>query len=200
VSEPAEIPLFPLHTVLFPDGPLALRIFEPRYLDMISERMKADAPFGVVLIAHGAEAGPAAVPRPVGTLARIVDWNRQDDGLLGITARGGRRFRIVHSQVRPSRLLAAAVQVDEEPPPQAVPARFRKLADLLERLIPHAGPLYENQALRLDDAHWVAFRLAELVGTPLEERQALLESDDPIARLERVQGIIDALATSSRGD
>ena len=62
-----QVPLFPLNTVLFPGGPLPLRIFEPRYLDMISACMKDDAPFGVLLIRDGAETGPATT-WDVGTL------------------------------------------------------------------------------------------------------------------------------------
>ena len=87
-----EVPLFPLNTVLFPGGPLPLRIFETRYLDMVSRCMKDDLPFGVLLIREGAEVGPAATC-DVGTLARIVDWYQGSDGLLGVTAIGTERFR-----------------------------------------------------------------------------------------------------------
>jgi Lon protease-like protein len=88
-----QAPLFPLNTVLFPDGPLPLRIFEPRYLDMISGCMKQDKPFGVLLIKDGHEAGPATT-HSVGTLARVTDWYQGSDGLLGITAIGTERFRL----------------------------------------------------------------------------------------------------------
>ena len=82
-----RVPLFPLSTVLFPGGPLPLRIFEARYVDMISRCMKDDSPFGVVLIREGDEVGPAKT-HDIGTLARIVDWYQGSDGLLGVTARG----------------------------------------------------------------------------------------------------------------
>ena len=81
-----RVPLFPLNTVLFPGGPLPLRIFESRYIDMISERMKADAPFGVLLIRSGQESGPAKT-YGVGTLARISDWYQGSDGLLDFVRR-----------------------------------------------------------------------------------------------------------------
>ena len=83
-NEAVRIPLFPLNTVLFPGGPLPLRIFETRYIDMISERMREDAPFGVLLIKEGHEAGPASTYE-IGTLARITDWYQGSDGLLGIS-------------------------------------------------------------------------------------------------------------------
>ena len=83
-----QVPLFPLNTVLFPGGPLPLRIFEARYVDMISHCLKENASFGVLLIREGQEAGTPASTFEVGTLARIVDWYQGSDGLLGVTAIG----------------------------------------------------------------------------------------------------------------
>jgi len=90
-----EIPLFPLGTVMFPGGPLALRIFEARYIDLVRRCMRDSSGFGIVLIREGQEAGGPAVTYDVGTLARIVDFSQQPDGLLGIRAMGERRFRIL---------------------------------------------------------------------------------------------------------
>ena len=83
-----NIPLFPLHTVLYPDGQLPLRIFEPRYVDMISECLKTNTGFGVCLIKQGAETGPAATCFNIGTYAEVVDFSRQTNGLLTITIQG----------------------------------------------------------------------------------------------------------------
>ena len=85
-----QVPLFPLRTVLYPGGPLPLRIFESRYIDMIGRCLKTDSLFGVLLIKEGSESG-AATTYDVGTLARITDWYQGSDGLLGITARTRRR-------------------------------------------------------------------------------------------------------------
>ncbi|HOY01378.1 MAG TPA: LON peptidase substrate-binding domain-containing protein, partial [Zoogloea sp.] len=90
-----EIPLFPLGTVLFPDGVLPLKLFEARYLDMAARCMRANAPFGVCLIREGGEVGAPAVPHGVGSIARITGWDMDKPGLLFITTRGGERFRIV---------------------------------------------------------------------------------------------------------
>ena len=97
-----QIPLFPLGTVLFPGGPLPLRIFEPRYLDMVSDCLRNDKAFGVCLIKDGREVGEPAQPFDVGTMAKIVDWDRTDDGLLAITALGTSRFRICLLYTSPS--------------------------------------------------------------------------------------------------
>jgi len=127
----ATLPLFPLNTVLFPGGPLRLRIFEPRYLDMVSRCMREDSGFGVALIVAGREAGGAAQTVTIGTHARIVDFEQLDDGLLGITARGERRFRIVHAHQESDGLNVAQVEwLDDElraeVPPQAdIGERYR---------------------------------------------------------------------------
>ena len=88
--------LFPLSTVLFPGGKLPLRIFETRYIDMVRACLRSDAPFGVVLIKTGSETGSARF-FDVGTTARIVDWEVDDDGLLGISVRGESRFVVRNS-------------------------------------------------------------------------------------------------------
>jgi Lon protease-like protein len=111
-----KIPLFPLGTVLFPGGPLPLRIFEQRYLDMISSCLKNDSRFGVLLIRTGKETGDATT-HSVGTLARIVDWYQGSDGLLGITAIGEERFRLLQSERQENGLhLGDVKRLEAEPP------------------------------------------------------------------------------------
>ena len=92
-----DIPLFPLNAVLFPGGTLSLRIFEPRYLDLVRDCTRSNSGFGVCLILAGREAGEPATPAAVGTLAHIEDFYSLPDGLLGIRARGSRRFRAARS-------------------------------------------------------------------------------------------------------
>ena len=95
-----NIPLFPLSTVLFPEGELKLRLFEPRYLDMVSECLRMDTGFGICLISAGKEAGQAAEFFSLGTYARIIDFEQMSDGLLGINVRGERRFRVEQFEAR----------------------------------------------------------------------------------------------------
>lgn len=89
-----EMPLFPLNVVLFPGMALPLHIFEPRYREMVSRCLDEDLAFGVVLIKEGQEVGGEAVPYRVGTAARIVKVDRQQDGRMNIQVVGTRRFRI----------------------------------------------------------------------------------------------------------
>jgi Lon protease-like protein len=104
----AQIPLFPLNTVLFPGGPLPLRIFETRYTDMVRRCMREQSGFGVVMIQAETAAGPGpetdklARTAETGTLATIVDFNQLSDGLLGITCIGGSRFACCDAGARPT--------------------------------------------------------------------------------------------------
>ena len=105
-----QVPLFPLNTVLFPGGPLPLRIFEPRYLAMVSNCVQSDAPFGVLLIRDGNETGPATT-QEIGTLARITDWYQGSDGLLGVTAVGLQKFRVISSRREASGLNVGTIEI-----------------------------------------------------------------------------------------
>ena len=189
-----ETPVFALNTVLYPGGPLALRIFEPRYVDMVSDRLRRDAPFIVALIRDGSEVGGGAVTRSVGTLARIVDWNRGDDGLLGITALGGRRVQVLATETRPDGLCVATARMLAEEPASAVPGDHRRLVTLLRGLLDQLESTYRHVTPRYDDASWVGYRLSELLPMPLERKQHFLEMEEPLARLRDLTEIVEALA------
>jgi Lon protease-like protein len=178
-----SIALFPLNIVLFPDGPLPLRIFETRYVDMVRRCMRGDLNFGVVLIREGGEVGPAQT-FDVGTLARITDFDQLPDGLLGLSCVGERRFRVVKRSVQTDGLNIADVEWLPMEPTVPVPERHARLADLLRSVLPQLGEVYTDIEMRLDDAAWVGHRLAEILPIPLPEKQTYLEMDDPIQRLE----------------
>jgi Lon protease-like protein len=187
-----EIPLFPLRTVLYPGGPLPLRIFEQRYLDMISRCLKEDAPFGVLLIREGAEVGPATT-FDVGTLARITDWYQGSDGLLGVTATGGQRFRRISDRRQEDGLLVGEVELLPEPEDVALPAQYESLVKVLETVIDDLGRLYEGVEKRYDDAGWVGYRFAEILPVPPEQKQTCLETDDPLERLESMRVVLESV-------
>jgi Lon protease-like protein len=184
-----QVPLFPLNTVLFPGGPLPLRIFEPRYLDMISACMKDDRPFGVLLIREGAETGPATT-HDVGTLATVTDWYQGSDGILGITAIGTDRFRLLASMQQGDGLNLGEVELVPPPPAMPVPASYANLPDILETVLDDLGRLYENLDRHPDDATWVAWRFAEILPVDLEDKQAILESDDIGACLQTIERVL----------
>jgi hypothetical protein len=180
-----ELPLFPLGTVLMPGGPLMLRIFESRYVDMIGRCMREDSGFVVVLIQRGGETGPAAF-HEVGTLAKIVDWHQYDDGILGITALGQSRVRIVESHRQADGLNVGKVDFIAPDPAIALPAKYGYLARLLEQLIDQLSEQYGMIEVNFDDAGWVGARLAEILPLPNQRKQECLELEQPLARLEVV--------------
>jgi len=187
VVDSLDIPLFPLSTVLFPGGTLDLRIFEPRYLDLVRDCTREDRGFGVCLILDGNEAGAPAVPAAVGTLARIVDFHVLPDGLLGIRARGGERFHVQRSRVRDNGLVHGEVRFFADEPPLPIPPEYGLLATILERLHERAeGAFGTHERSRYDDAGWVGFRLAEALPLEPPERQELLQLPDPLQRLARL--------------
>jgi hypothetical protein len=184
--EAVTLPLFPLQTVLFPGGPLALRIFEPRYLDMVRRCLKEQAGFGVTTILEGSEAGAVTHLATVGTRARLVDFDPLPDGLLGITCIGEQRFRVQRRWQQADGLHLAEVAYLGAPAAQALPPELAHLADLLREVLPKLGPGYAHVEPRYEDAGWVADRWAEVLPLATEERLSLLELDAPLERLAQV--------------
>lgn len=186
-----DLPLFPLGTVLYPGGQLPLRIFEQRYLDMVRECARKGTPFGVCLILSGTEAGVPATPAAVGTLAHIVDFHNREDGLLGILAEGGARFRVARTRVRADGLVRGDVEVWPDEPAASVPVELALLQTILERLVENLAPQWHHVPRdRYEDASWVGFRLAELLPLQDEERQHMLELSDPVRRLTELRDIL----------
>ena len=178
-----SIALFPLNIVLFPDGPLPLRIFETRYVDMVRRCMRETQTFGVVLIREGNEVGPAET-FDVGTLAKIVDFHQLSDGLLGLSCLGQQRFRIRTRSRQTDGLNLAEVDWLAPEPKVAVPSRHARLPALLKSVLPQLGGVYEGFEMHLDDAAWVGHRLAEILPMPPADKQTYLELDDPVQRLD----------------
>ncbi len=193
-----EIALFPLRTVLFPDGPLELRIFEPRYLDMIRTTLRNNREFGVLLIRAGSEVGPADT-FDVGTSARIVDFQRLPEGLLGITCRGGRRFRLLSRRRQHDGLNLGSVNWLNEPASVALPANFTSMARLLVSLLAQLDALYPSAERKLDDADWVGRRLAEILPIAPADKQYCLELEDATERLTFLEPFSAALQVQTRG-
>lgn len=192
LDEAAWLPLFPLQTVLFPDGTLPLRIFETRYIDMVRECMRLERPFGVVAIRSGTDTGTSAEPESIGCVANIVDWDMASGGLLMIRTCGQRRFRIHATRVLADQRLEAQVSMLDADLPTAPSAMHVRCATALKLVSDDfdqralQDPQYEDvfsRPLRFDDAGWVANRWCEILPISLKARQKLLEVDDPTARL-----------------
>lgn len=197
--ETDQLPLFPLRTVLFPGGVLPLRIFEPRYIDMIGNCMRNEQGFGVVLIRSGTEARLAQdQDQPdifsLGTEARIVDFNQTDNGLLGIVANGERKFVVHETTTQNDQLLVGQVEYLPEEPVGELLAQHQPLIDILRQLADHQLVREQvdqmNLNLDFDEARSVSFRLADLLPIEPEIKQALLQLRWPKERLNELLRIV----------
>lgn len=186
------LPLFPLNTVLFPGGPLPLKIFESRYVDMIADCLRSSSAFGVVLLATEKE-GTSARLAATGCSAKIVDWDQGTDGLLYVTARGEQRFQLQAVSQQPDGLNVGEViwlQAEPEAPPGS---EHQSMAADLGRLLERNEGLYGDLEPRFDDASWIGYRLAELLPLSLATRQRCLELRDSAARLELLAPVLAKL-------
>jgi len=188
---PLSLPLFPLHTVLYPGGRLPLKIFEQRYVEMAKACLKDGLPFGVCLIRHGDEvakdgAGPAEFAS-VGTLATIETWDMPQLGILHVTSTGRERFEVRSHAVRADGLVVAEVSPIPAEPQAALPAAYAPLAQLLQLLANRVGPQHFPAASAYADSSWVGYRLAVLLPLPLPIKQSMLEINDSAVRLEALR-------------
>ena len=177
--------------MLFPEGRLPLRIFEQRYMDMAKACLKDNAPFGVCLIKQGKEVGEPALPVGVGCLARIVDWDMPQLGVLQVNARGESRFRILEHRAQADGLVRASIELLPEEGDAPIPEALGRYVKLLERVMEQHPALLERPH-RLDSSAWVSARLAELLPLPLDAKQALLEIENGRARLEKLDALVRA--------
>ncbi|MEO7068298.1 MAG: LON peptidase substrate-binding domain-containing protein [Rhodanobacter sp.] len=190
-SPVVEMPLFPLAAVLYPGGQLLVRVFEPRYLDLVRECTRHQSLFGVCMILQGHETGEPAIPAAIGTTARITDFHAGEAGLLSVQAEGGQRFRVARSRARADGLLRGHVELWDAEPTVEVPVEFALLQSILERLIETMAPHWRlAPRSQYDDASWVGFRLAELLPLDTHEQQRLLELTDPLQRLAELRDIL----------
>jgi hypothetical protein len=185
---PETLPLFPLHTVLFPGATLGLRVFETRYLDLVRDCARNGRGFGICLILEGGAVGAPAAPAAIGTEAVIEDFGTGDDGLLTITVRGARRFHASRLRVRDNGLQVAEVEWLGDAAGEPVRPEHAVLVTLLRYAL--AGAAEQPDAACFDDAGWVGWRLAGLLPIRPTQRQALLQIDDPHERLQRLLSLI----------
>jgi Lon protease-like protein len=184
-----SIPLFPLRTVLFPDGPPPRRLPAPRDLEMISAGKKQDTSIGVVLATPDSESadGDTFTANRVGTLAKVTDWYQGSDGILGVTACGSSRFSVMSHERQADGLYVGEVELLANEPVEPFPEKYVSMANLLEAVIDDLGLLYTDLEKRYDDATWVGYRFAEVLPISLDEKQFCLELSGSGRRLEFLQ-------------
>lgn len=184
-----QLPLFPLSSIVMPDGLMPLRLFERRYIDMVKNCFKTDTGFGVCLIKEGNEAGEPSTPYPIGTLATIVDFDQGSDGLLHITAKGEQEFRILTYAANEAKLLVAEIELIPLRPPTPMDEKVEALALKLELILQYLEPDVRFEKQGLDDPDWICHRLLELLPLTPEAKYELLQLPSNIERLESLSAL-----------
>jgi Lon protease-like protein len=212
----AQIPLFPLQSVLYPDGRLSLRVFEVRYLDLIQRCHKENVPFGVVCLRQGSEVrrapGPGETEPPVevlhdiGTLAHIEGFERPQPGLILIQCRGGARFQLQGREQLKHGLWVGEGLLLEEAAAMPVPEDLRPLRDDLQRLYRSLQAdvtgredalLPIQPPLQWDDCGWLAYRWCDVLPVSPQLKQKFLAVENPLLRLELVGDLLTRLKTGA---
>jgi Lon protease-like protein len=185
--EPVALPLFPLRTVLFPGGVLPVKIFEQRYIEMAKQCLADEQPFGVCLLTRGEEVAASGERQEfamIGSLARIVQWDMPQLGILHVTTEGGARFQVQRHHAEKSNLVVADVTMLAPEPALALADEYAPLARLLEIIAGKIGDANFPAEHHYDDSSWVGYRLAEVLPLPLHIKQTMLEVSDAGVRLK----------------
>ena len=196
MSNDENCPIFPLRTMLFPDSRLPLRIFEPRYIDMVSKCMKDSLEFGVILSRESNDPKMFETYN-IGTMAKIIDWEQGNDGLLGITTIGTNKFKLLGMNKQDDGLNIGDIEIIEREGDFKPTENFSNLVSLLKAILDDIN-LYNDDEKKFESASWVSFRFAEILPLKLEDKQKCLEIDDPIIRLNYLEPLIRMIRENSQ--
>ena len=199
-----DIPLFPLNIVLFPGGRFDLQIFERRYIDVVSHCMRTGTGFGICLLKSGDETNGNNLNQTVyntGTYAKIVDWDQLESGLLGITVEGAVKFVAQDFWKEEDDVLHASVEFSDIESTEAdvIPLgdEYTALSELLRNLEDHPLVAGRNLSIDYSDLRQLGWRLSELIPLGIDVRQELLELNDPVERLSKIEKLVSEMANNS---
>ena len=178
-----SLALFPLQTVVFPGGLLPLRVFEPRYMDMVTQAIAERAAFGICAIREGRDIDMAAKYYTLGTRVHVMDWDMPQPGILHIQTQALERFVVRSSHSEASGLRIGEVDDVSAEPAIVLPEELTLAAEVLYQIINELGTDKFTQPHDYNNATWVSYRLSEVLPLKLSVRQNLLEMNDSIARL-----------------
>ncbi len=188
-----KVPVFPLNSIVLPGGRIPLQLFEPRYIDMLTRCLKSEEGFVITLLRDGAEAGRVASFYETGTYVRIIDFQQLENGLLGITVEGEAKVAIVRSWQQDDGLNLCEMEFLSAEAPDSIPVAFHELPSVLRALFRHPIIRDLGMSVNYEDARDVGWRLTELLPLDKQEKQHLVEMQDPLERLNRLQGLLEAL-------
>lgn len=179
-----QLPIFPLSTIVLPGGLLPLRLFEPRYIDMVKTCFKTESGFGVCLIQDGHEVGVPAKPYPQGTTVSIVDFDQGSDGLLHITAQGLQEFNLLSYEVNEAGLNIGQIELIDTGDATEMGPEYAELSQKLAIILQYVEPNITYDEKRLDEPDWVCRRMLELLPLSAPSKFELLQLPSNKARLD----------------
>lgn len=195
--ESREIPMFPLGSVLLPRGVLPLHIFEPRYQLLLNHALEGDRTFGVVLISRGSEVGGGEVRTTIGTLARIEEHQRYDDGRATVIAVGTKRIEVLDWLSDDPYPRARVIDLLETEAAEGDAVLLAETRSKLDALLATAVDL--GRLDRVPEIDWstdtidAIWQLATVAPIGQLDRQAILSDIEPGDRLSRLAGLIDGV-------
>lgn len=193
-----KLPIFPLNTVLFPGYGLPLRIFEPRYKQMLDDCLAGDGQFVVALIKDGVEVGGDATPKDIATVARIENLGDRSAEMIPLIAAGDHRVRIVElDQSLP--YLSGEVEPIPEPTDNDIDP------ELLERARTATVRFARAMLMQLrgewraspdmpDDPAELGYKMGTLLADRPTAAQRVLEAETINERLEKAAPAVEASA------
>ena len=197
-----KTPLFPLNTLVCPGGKLPLRVFEARYLDMVKRCLKEDTGFVVVMLKEDEPGNELDQPDSassqiyrVGTLAKIIDFDQDENGILCIVAEGQTRVRLEMPERQADGLWVGEVQALAEEAFFTLPEEFVELKSVLQALVQHPVVKELNMDIDYQDGRQVGWRLTELLPLDNSQKQYLYELEDPLYRLEKISDQLDYITS-----
>jgi Lon protease-like protein len=192
MSEIVEMPLFPLSAHLLPGGRMSLRIFEPRYVRMIKEACSSDQGFGVCMLNMQGDKEKNQHIYPIGTFAKVIDFNMLDDGFLGVTVEGIRCFTILSITTQTDELRIGQCQwLDQwsgQFPDKSISPIDERLIEMFDKY-PELQTLYENP--KFNDPIWVIYRWLELLPVNAEQKQQFLQQKDCVKALDFLTQLVE---------
>jgi Lon protease-like protein len=188
---PRRLPLFPLpNVVLFPEMPLPLHIFEPRYRQMVADAREGHDTIGMVLLRPGWEPHYEGRPAifPIGCAGRIEQCEPLPDGRYNLVLRGRVRFEVVEEHDgQPYRLATVSPRPEPPPPLAAVEAARRDLIAAIERASEQEVVLLQGEL----PPDLFVNALCQSIDLLPVERQSLLDCGDILLRYRRLIEILD---------
>ena len=188
-----NIPIFPLKSIVLPGGLFPLRIFERRYIDMITKCMKTDKGFCIALTKTEEPNLYVTDIYEYGSFVKITDWGQLDDGLLSITVEGKNIVKILKSNLNGSGLLNGTIEHLESEKEYMIPQKYLTLSKFYKKIYPGIKNFINFKEERYADASWIGFRLTECLPLDLPTKANLISINNAIDRLEMINTIIHKL-------